>query len=56
MNYWWCMDCRSAVELDRHGRCASCQSEAVDPFRGGSRDSTSAAMAHELSTGSISYS
>lgn len=27
---WWCMDCRSAVELDRHGRCACCKSEAVD--------------------------
>src|ERR1700676_540311 len=56
MNYWWCMDCRSAVELDRHGRCASCDSEAVDPFRGGSRDSSSAAMDHVSTTGSISYS
>ena len=30
MNRWWCMDCRSAVELDMHGRCESCESEAVD--------------------------
>jgi hypothetical protein len=30
MNRWWCMDCRSPVELDKHGRCGSCESEAVD--------------------------
>ena len=30
MNRWWCMDCRSAVELDKHGRCGCCESEAVD--------------------------
>jgi Zn finger protein HypA/HybF involved in hydrogenase expression len=30
MNRWWCMDCRSAVDLDAHGRCGSCESEAVD--------------------------
>jgi hypothetical protein len=30
LNRWWCMDCRSAVDLNRHGRCASCESEAVD--------------------------
>jgi hypothetical protein len=32
MNRWWCMDCRLAVELDSHGRCGSCESEAVDPL------------------------
>ena len=30
MNRWWCMDCKSEVELDRHGRCGCCESEAVD--------------------------
>jgi hypothetical protein len=30
MNRWWCMDCRPAVELDKHGRCGCCESEAVD--------------------------
>lgn len=37
MNRWWCMDCRSAIELDKHGRCESCESEAVDSLnpRGG---------------------
>jgi hypothetical protein len=30
MNRWWCMDCRAAVELNRHGRCGCCESEAVD--------------------------
>ena len=29
MNRWWCMDCRNAVEIDRHGRCGICESEAV---------------------------
>ena len=32
MNRWWCMDCRLEVELDSHGRCGSCESEAVDPL------------------------
>ncbi len=37
MNRWYCMDCKSEVELDRHGRCGSCESEAVDSMeqRGG---------------------
>jgi len=26
---WWCLDCDQKVELDRHGRCATCCSEAV---------------------------
>jgi len=30
MNRWICMDCRNEVELDRHGRCGYCDSEAVD--------------------------
>jgi Zn finger protein HypA/HybF involved in hydrogenase expression len=30
MERWWCMDCLAPVELDKHGRCASCDSEAVD--------------------------
>jgi hypothetical protein len=33
---WWCMDCHTEVELDKHGRCGSCESEAVDPV--GHRD------------------
>jgi hypothetical protein len=43
MNRWWCMDCRSAVELDKHGRCGSCESEAVDSMspRGGQAGSAS---------------
>jgi Zn finger protein HypA/HybF involved in hydrogenase expression len=30
MSTWWCMDCQSPVELDTHGRCGSCESEAID--------------------------
>jgi hypothetical protein len=29
MKRWWCMDCRVPVELNKHGRCESCESEAV---------------------------
>jgi Zn finger protein HypA/HybF involved in hydrogenase expression len=29
MKRWWCMDCRGEVEMDRHGRCGVCESEAV---------------------------
>jgi hypothetical protein len=37
MNRWYCMDCKSEVELDKHGRCGCCESEAVDSMesRGG---------------------
>ena len=37
MDRWYCMDCKSEVELDRHGRCGSCESEAIDSMepRGG---------------------
>ena len=37
MNRWYCMDCLAEVELDTHGRCCCCESEAVDsmePRRG----------------------
>ncbi|HEV2340920.1 MAG TPA: hypothetical protein VGS15_03875 [Candidatus Acidoferrales bacterium] len=27
---WWCADCRVPINLDRHGRCDSCGSDAVD--------------------------
>lgn len=27
---WWCADCRVPTDLDRHGRCGICSSDAVD--------------------------
>jgi hypothetical protein len=27
---WWCVDCRTPIELDKHGRCGVCGSNAVD--------------------------
>jgi len=30
MKRWLCMDCRNVMELDKHGRCEHCDSEAVD--------------------------
>lgn len=27
---WICLNCNSYVELDTHGRCAACGSDAVD--------------------------
>ena len=25
----WCLDCNQPIELDRHGRCSCCGSDAV---------------------------
>ena len=30
MERWWCIDCRSQVDLNKHARCSTCGSEAVD--------------------------
>jgi hypothetical protein len=27
---WWCVSCFTQIDLDRHGRCSICGSEAVD--------------------------
>jgi len=35
-NNWWCANCRAPIELDIHGRCNTCGSDAVDRMeRGG---------------------
>ena len=55
MNRWWCMDCRADVELNKHGRCGCCDSEAVDPVdqRGGMPAQVS--MAEATANDSISW-
>ncbi len=30
MKHWWCVECQANVGLGKHGRCAICDSEAVD--------------------------
>jgi hypothetical protein len=30
MERWWCIDCRAQVDLNKHARCSTCGSEAVD--------------------------
>ena len=30
MERWWCLDCHAVVELNVHGQCGCCGSEAVD--------------------------
>jgi len=30
MKHWWCAECQAEVGLNKHGRCAICESEAVD--------------------------
>ena len=30
MERWWCLDCRTSVELNSHARCQICDSDAVD--------------------------
>jgi hypothetical protein len=54
MNRWWCMDCRSPVELDKHGRCGSCESEAIDSLSTQGGRSGSAAVAHTAITNAAS--
>lgn len=27
--HWFCINCREVVELDTHGRCPICESDAV---------------------------
>ena len=54
MNRWWCMDCRSAVDLDRHGRCEGCESEAVDSFNPDNAQVTSVSVSRQAATNSVS--
>ena len=56
MNLWWCMDCRAAVELNRHGRCGCCDSEAVDLMEEKSAVSSTVSMpnAETMSAGACS--
>jgi hypothetical protein len=28
--HWWCANCMEAVELNLHGRCRACGSDALD--------------------------
>lgn len=46
MDSWWCMDCRSVVELNKHGRCGCCESEAVDPIAQADRQLGAVSAAH----------
>jgi hypothetical protein len=32
---WWCVSCLAEIELDNHGRCSACGSDAVDRIERG---------------------
>ena len=32
---WWCVSCLTQIELDHHGRCGNCGSDAVDRIEHG---------------------
>ena len=32
---WWCVSCLAEIELDTHGRCGACGSDAVDRIERG---------------------
>jgi len=34
---WWCVSCLAEIELDTHGRCSACGSNAVDRIGHGAR-------------------
>lgn len=36
MNAFFCLDCRMPIELDRHGYCSRCGSDAIAPSSTGS--------------------
>jgi Zn finger protein HypA/HybF involved in hydrogenase expression len=53
MERWWCMDCKTPVELDTHGRCLVCQSEAVDLIERGRPAAIEKAIAALTVTGGL---
>ena len=32
---WWCVSCLAEIDLDNHGRCGACGSDAVDRIERG---------------------
>jgi hypothetical protein len=48
MKHWWCMECQEKVGLGKHGRCAVCDSEAVDLIPKESKLTWSVSTANEL--------
>jgi Zn finger protein HypA/HybF involved in hydrogenase expression len=32
---WWCVSCLTQIQLDSHGRCSNCGSDAVDRIEHG---------------------
>ncbi len=32
---WWCVSCLTQIQLDNHGRCSNCGSDAVDRIEHG---------------------
>ena len=56
MNHWWCMDCRIEVDLDRHGRCGSCESEAVASINPSMGQAASGSKADLFVSNSVSCS
>jgi len=47
---WWCADCRVQIELDIHGRCRICGSDAVDRMKRGGSPLNSITLLTEAST------
>jgi Zn finger protein HypA/HybF involved in hydrogenase expression len=54
MKRWWCMDCHCGVNLDKHGRCESCESEAVQLCRADTTRVTPVAVSGDMVTCSVS--
>jgi len=49
MKHWWCAECQAEVGLGKHGRCAVCDSEAVDQLPEAGELSCSASETSERS-------
>jgi hypothetical protein len=52
---WWCVSCLAEIELDTHGRCGACGSDAVDRIERGtfSMNAEAAMNAHSEGVASV---
>lgn len=48
--HWWCGNCMETVELNMHGRCKACGSDAVDKLKGSGASQTRVPVLAEASS------
>jgi len=48
--HWWCANCMEIVELNMHGRCRACGSDAVDKLKQSGAPQTRVPVLAEVSS------